>query len=176
MTIVKPELPAILSFDPGGTTGWCYYDPAKFGTAEMLRGQIGPHAHHGELYKFLCNTIEGRVAKRLHIVCERFEFRKDDQQREKIEYISAEYVGIIKLVASWYQRSDVRLVMQSAAQVKGKDKDGNASVYFSDDRLKKLALWIPGMRHAMDATRHYAYYRTFALNDQTYVEAMRQYR
>src|SRR5687768_4485537 len=162
------ELPAILALDPGGTTGWCWWDPAE---DLLFRGQIGPHGHHGELLKFLTNKIETRVTQKCHIVCERFEFRPTDSERNKIEYISAEYVGVVKLLAEWYKKSNVKLVMQSAAQVKGKDKENRDTVYFSDARLKKLALWIPGMRHAMDATRHYAYHRTFTLHDQTYIYA-----
>jgi hypothetical protein len=166
------ELPAILALDPGGTTGWCSYDSST----GLQRGHIDDGNHYFKLFNIIIGIIDTRISRKIHIVCERFEFRKSDADRDKIDYISAEYIGVVKLIGQMYKaNSNVKLVMQSASQVKGrKDANDDPTVFFNDDRLKKLGLWLPNMRHAMDATKHYAYYRTFTLNDKTYFHQLRE--
>jgi hypothetical protein len=44
---------------------------------------------------------------------------------------------------------DVEMVLQTPAQAKGFVKDAN---------LKKLGVWFPGQRHAMDAMRHLTFW------------------
>jgi hypothetical protein len=165
------KLPAILTFDPGGTTGWCYYEMCA-GREKLERGQFEGKDYHQELFDFLVQTAEDRIISPLHIVCERFEFRKNEQYRDKIDYKAVEYIGVIKLFAKICGQSSVKLVMQSASAACGETaffgdgKEGN-------EKLKQLGLWLPGQPHAMDATRHYAYYRTFVLNDQTFLHALK---
>lgn len=165
------KLPALLTFDPGGKTGWCYRDVNIF-----RRGQFEGQDYHQELFDFLVQTAENRILTPLHIVCERFEFRKDEQHRDKIDYKAVEYIGVIKLFAKFYRHSGVKLVMQGAAQACGETAffgDNKKAPYGGNQRLKELDLWLPGQPHAMDATRHYAYYRTFVLNDQTFLYALK---
>lgn len=153
---------SILALDPGGTTGWFWWDRGA-----IRIGQINKDPHHMELYGILTqflghNKAQAETAEPL-VICERFEFRKSDQHRDKINYISAEYVGIVKLFAQQY---NMPLVMQSAAQAKG---------FFGDDAVMKLAgLWKPNQKHAMDAARHFAYYRTFTKHDPTYLNMMKK--
>lgn len=165
------RLPAILALDPGGTTGWCYYDPnMQLKLDNVARGQISDQNHYKKLFDFLIDVAEKRVTAPLHIITERFEFRKEDQERDKIEYISAEYNGVVKLFGQMYRDSGVKIILQSASQVKGTKIN---PAFWTDDKLKKLALWIPGQRHAMDATRHYLYYRTFTLKDNALLYKLR---
>lgn len=107
------------------------------------------------------------------IICERFQFRPDDaKEREKIELISKEYEGVVKLYA---QMNDVKLISQNAAQAVGR------SAFWGDcpgankgnHKIKQTGLWIPDMPHGMDALRHYLYYVTFTLKDDFYLQAMK---
>jgi hypothetical protein len=167
------DIPSILALDPGGTTGWCWY---KQGPPEQLqRGQISEAEHHLRLEKLLEEVATATGRNRLVIVCERFEFRQDDRDRDKIDYIAGEYVGVVKRFWQQHQRQGViDLVMQSAAQVKGRGKHRTSKTFWGDDsRLRKLGLWIPGQPHAMDATRHYLYYRTFTLGDASILHQLR---
>lgn len=179
------KLPAILTFDPGGKTGWCYYDvetpksETELAECHLLRGQFEGEDYHQELFDFLVQTAENRIMAPLHIVCERFEFRKEEQDRDKIDYKAVEYIGVIKLFAKMYRRSGVKLIMQGASSTCGEtaffgdNKNTKRVPYGGNQRLKALGLWLPGKPHAMDATRHYAYYRTFVLNDQTFLCALK---
>jgi hypothetical protein len=152
----------ILALDPGGTTGVCLYNPIR-NTTEVEELGDGSSDHHIELWNMLTETLaesyEHKV--KLHIVCESFEFRRTEMHRDYINYIPREYIGVAKLFCHLHR---ITLYMQKAAQAKG---------FFSDDKVKKLALWVPGRKHAMDATRHYLYHRVFILDDKTLFEQLR---
>lgn len=167
----SPLLPAILSFDPGGTTGWYWYDAAVSVFDSMHKGiacgQIVDQSHHKLLFDLMIHWAENRITPRLHIVCERFEFRKTDQERDKIDYDAAEYVGVVKLFVKMYKNANVKLVMQSASMVKEKKANKNNPPFWTEAKIKHLGLWEPGKPHAMDALRHMLYYRTFTLKDHS---------
>lgn len=166
----------VLSFDPGGTTGWASY------TAEVMHpctdrhfadqpmpeyydqaytcGQLGPGDHHDTLWAFL----ELQAVSNLVIVCESFEFRNTiaDKNRGNLELVSKEYIGVIKLFIQ--QRGKAlpnhykwKLVFQTASVGKPRDKPGNRTLV-TDNDIKTLGLWYPKRRHAMDATGHLLYY------------------
>src|SRR6476661_1046207 len=93
----------VLAFDPGGTTGWAMYDglflpdPDNGGKPALVEqkhtvGHLGPHEHHDELYEFL----EESAIHDFAVCWESFEFRQG-KQRDNIELISREYIGIMKL-------------------------------------------------------------------------------
>lgn len=160
MTIHKPDLPMILALDPGGTTGVCLYNPLR-DTTEIEH--LGPHEHHQELWDMLGATLAEALEQKLplHVVCENFEFRQTESHRYFINYIPREYIGVTKLFCK-LQR--ILYYGQTAAQAKG---------FFDDDKVKKLTLWVPGRKHAMDATRHYLYHRVFTLGDQSLLYKLR---
>lgn len=138
----------ILSFDPGGTTGWALYDP-EVGTG-YNQGQMGPQEHHEQLYGFL----ELQHTYDLHVVCESFEYRKNEPRRDNIVLVSLEYIGVIKLFCA---ERNVTLKMQTASYGKA---------FWSDDNLKKVELYWKGHPHANDAMRHLLAYQTFTLGDK----------
>lgn len=167
------NLPNILALDPGGTTGYCLFRPAL----QMLpdRGHLGPEEHHLDLWKFLADIYKATVGtpdkpEELHIVCEQFEFRQTERHRDFINYIPREYIGVVKLFYQTTRSSQYlspqtpQLHFQSAAQAKG---------FWTDEKIKKLGLWVPGQKHAMDATRHYLYYRVFTLGDKSLLHKLR---
>jgi hypothetical protein len=130
--------------------------------------------YHAALWRLLGRYHLAAVAAgyELIIICERFQFRPDDaQSREKIELISKEYEGVVKLYAEY---NDVKLVSQNSAQAVG------ATAFWGDangankgnHKIKKLGLWKVDNPHAMDALRHYLYYVTFTLKDNFYLHQM----
>lgn len=157
------KLPSILALDPGGTTGYFYRGPKK----ENVYGQLQP-GHHLKLWQLmqacLHETLKNDLDAKLTIVCEEFEYRKDAEAetREKIEYISKEYIGVVKLFRDTYPHQ-VYLRMQSASIAKQ---------FWKMDKVKKVGLWPPGKKHASDAIKHYLYYVTFTLKDDRYLNML----
>jgi hypothetical protein len=167
-----PSLGPILAFDPGGSTGWMYRGPeggklvVKVG--ELGHGDDSSGQHHLALWRLLArfHLASSSDPRGLTIVCERFQFRKEDaMQREMIELISREYEGIIVL---YCKLNDIHLVRQNSAQAVGKtafwgdNKIGN-------ERIKTLGMWKANNVHAMDALRHFLYYVTFTLQNNKYI-------
>lgn len=147
----------ILAFDPGGSTGWAYAAAQQLNTMEDITfdcGHLGPEEHHIELWNFLTSQVplEGFDAP-LEIVCESFEFRQQTdphKTKSKVELISKEYIGIIKLFAA---RADLPLTFYTASAAKHLVPDKGPE---SNVRLKQLGWYRPVTHwvHAMDATRH----------------------
>lgn len=135
----------IVAFDPGGTTGWAAYLEADTHlvtpTPRFDCGQLGPEPHHKELFNKLTLNVPKTV------ITESFEFRQSDVNRTKINLISREYIGVMRL---W---SDIHpwagFYQQTPSQAKA---------LISNEWIKALDLWKPGQRHAMDAMRHLLWY------------------
>jgi hypothetical protein len=149
----------ILALDPGGTTGWALYQGGPFALMDnpqrgIKLGHIGPMEHHLQLKEF----IETEISHDFMLVCESFEYRRD--QRDNVNLISKEYIGVVKRLQQ--ERASkgtvpLRVHFQTAAKGKG---------FWTDQKIKKLGLWWPGHKHAMDALRHLLHYQAFGLNDQ----------
>lgn len=161
-----------MGLDPGGTTGYALYraqtivnpdGDLEWYDERWTQGELGPGAHHKELYDFLGRSQTTNFI----IVCESFEYRRrpQDAGRDNIVLDSKEYIGIVKLFEAqrmatihpsmMYQR----VVFQTASEGKGfwfKQKN--------PDKLKKLKLYTPGSVHINDATAHALHYMTFKLN------------
>jgi hypothetical protein len=161
------KLPVILALDPGGTTGVCLYRPWE---TALWQGHIGPGDHHLRLWELLSKVYKASAARQtpLTVVCEAFEFRKTERHRDFINYIPREYIGVCKLF--WEQHQDTRFVQQSPMNV---IPGPSGHAFWTDDKVKQLGLWVPGLKHAMDATRHYLYHRVFTLRDKSLLLKLR---
>jgi hypothetical protein len=132
-----------ISLDPGGTTGVALVQrEAK--PWHIVAMHLGGN-HHLELHRLLFQCRPKVV------VCESFENRSHDPAI----LASCEYIGIVKLY------------LQSTRSTGVWQNSSTGKQFWSDDKLKEHGLYIPGMKHARDAIRHYAYYRTFSLKDQS---------
>lgn len=133
---------AAVALDPGGTTGYAVWDGDKF----IEHGQIGPGEHHDSLFRTLGVTYIAFDGS-LSVVCESFEFRQN-RQRDNIELMSREYIGVVKL---FQQQHRIPLIMQTAALAKP---------FVTDEKLKVMGIWdqTKGEKHARDAYRHLIYY------------------
>lgn len=155
-----PRAECILSFDPGGTTGWASVTirELKSGDAEFMwhTGQLLDDNHHSALYSFMCNAYDDNALYNdepiaaLTIVTESFEYRNISRAGLRLD--SVEYIGVMKLFCDV---RDVELKFQTASMGKVRDKPG---AFVKPDNIKKLDLWSPGSKHAMDALGHLLYY------------------
>lgn len=158
----------VLAYDPGGTTGWAYAEwlpqegepLTNLEQILFLSGQIGPEEHHELLYEHLNSYAFGIEGPILELVCESFEFRQHitrDHAKTKVELISKEYIGIIKLFRQQYDRP-VAFQTASAAKSFIPDKGPQSNV-----KLKQLGVYKPVTNepHAMDAMRHLLRYMVF---------------
>ena len=128
-----------MALDPGGTTGWAYFNPAWSGVeCGQILGQ-----HHMRLYEKL-EELQPQL-----IVSESFQFRQfEGFDKSKVVLDSVEYIGIVKLYA---QIERVSLVFQTASTAKH---------FVADLKLRRMGWYKPtaGMVHARDALRHLLYY------------------
>ena len=139
----------ILAFDPGMTTGWAQYD----GYEESYRvGQLGMPLT--EVYEFL------NERKPVMVLIENFKHRN---QIITTELYGVEVIGVLHL---WCQQNDADYTGMLPAQAKA---------FWTDDKIKKLALWTPGKPHAMDAMRVLLTYRA-STDKLWFIEALKLLR
>jgi len=154
----------VIGIDPGGTTGVAWWVPTEVRRPTTILedhwdwDQIADcDTDHAlmTLFSFLDDIIypySNNVGS-VHLIYEAFEFRKDDATRDKIDYTAAEVIGALRFWA--HSRFQVKLFKSNAATGKG---------FWTDDKLKRLGLWVAGVKHAMDGRRHLLRHRAFTLN------------
>jgi hypothetical protein len=166
----------VVAFDPGGTTGWAVagcqggpIDEIKLSDINVLTGSFGPHEHHDELFTFLLGMRSSLQKSfqiyspdfRFCLVSEAFEFRQfaraegDVAGRSKLELISREYIGIIRLCASLW---NLPYASYNA---------GEAKRYVPNEKLERLG-WLQKPvhpnRHKNDALRQLVKYLIVGMN------------
>lgn len=132
-----------IALDPGGTTGVAIVQN-ETKPWYIVAMHIGGN-HHLELHRLL-HTLRPQ-----NVICESFENRSHDPAI----LASCEYIGIVKLY------------LQSTRSTGVWQNSSTGKQFWNDDKLKDYGLYIPGLRHARDAIRHYAYWRTFKLKDHS---------
>lgn len=148
----------VLTFDPGGTTGWALAqlleplpDEIEIDDIYLRTGEFGPDAHHQELYEMI--TQIASIHSNLEVVSEPFHYRQNvvgDGFRGKVELVSAEYIGVIKLACA-----------QLGLSYYDRFTPGEAKAYCPDKKLELLG-WLQTpttpMRHRNDALRQLVKY------------------
>jgi hypothetical protein len=115
---------------------------------------------HLRLFRWLMDNVDPKNDK---VIVESFEFRKDERDREYIDYDAGEYVGVVKL---WCQLTDTYYVVQNAA---------TAKQFWNDDKLKRVELYkLLKDRHQRDAARHWLHYDTFTQNNQEWLYRLKE--
>jgi hypothetical protein len=133
----------ILAIDPGEMTGYCYGDIDK----EKLRYTPFQAVDDvDDLWQRL-NRFDPKF-----IVIEDFEFRK--RARGGLNLFPVQFIGVARL---WGQLNECRVFLQKAAQGKS---------YYTNEVLKKHGLYLRGMEHGMDASRHLLQWTTFGYGYQ----------
>ena len=139
----------MMAFDPGFTTGVVIYND-----------QPSPGASFYYPYQIqdltpLWDTLHTEQPDQ--IVYESFYY----QRREKVDLRPVEAIGVIRL---YCKLNNIIPVAQSAAHGKA---------FWTDEKIKKIGLWEPGLKHAMDAMRHMLYYQAFQLQKIELLEALK---
>jgi hypothetical protein len=138
-----------LAIDPGGTTGLCY---CEIKPVEKL-AIILPEQKKMTL-KEVWDTLDDVEFMLDYVVYESFEYRKNS--REGLDLTPVKIIGVIELAGEWYE-SGLRIFPQTAAMGLG---------YYNDRKLQEKKVYIPGMPHAMDATRHMLHWLQFRFGGQ----------
>lgn len=155
----------ILAIDPGPTTGLCIYDSeAQSNLGFVSIWHEWPGEFEGEEHLTVWNMLTTHSYDK--VICEKFEFRKDDAARDKIDYMACELVGTVK---TYCQTHEVPLIMQGSSLI-GK------TAFWSDDNEKVRQLGLYNRQfapHGMDALRHALYYLSFTLNQTEWFQRLR---
>lgn len=162
---MKPRV--IIWLDPGQTTGMARWISPEVHDNRRNMGILEPvkdvevaqveNCHEPSGLAELCSTLnkwmylcvpirEGSCL----VGVESFDYRLNERYRDKIDYTAPEVIGATRLWA--LERPSVVLMRRTAAAAKA---------FWTDDKIKKVGLWVPSQRHAMDALRHLLYQITF---------------
>lgn len=120
----------LLSLDPGGTTGITTKEDNRFRSYHLTTS--GYRNTHLFLYNHLTEENPDLV------IYEVFQFR---QGMNKAEFIGIEMIGVIEL---WGQINNKLVTRINPSDGKG---------FWGDSKIKALGLWVPNLKHGMDATR-----------------------
>lgn len=150
----------VLAFDPGGTTGWAFASLPQYLLDEkeevelkdiyLQTGEFGPEPHHKGLLQLITSFAYSESPK-IEVVFEPFHFRQHmDNTRHKVELISCEYIGVIKLTCA-----------QLGLTYYDRFTPGEAKRWTTDRKLQLLG-WFQEpkhpMRHRNDALRQLVKY------------------
>ena len=124
----------VVAFDPGGTTGIAY-----FINGHPVIEEITSYPHIGAFITDKKPDV---------IVYESFQHRLN-QPLKKFILLPIEVIGIIKCFG---EALGSTLIAQTPATGKK---------FWTNDKLKKVGLYVTGVPHAMDAMRHLLQYKTF---------------
>lgn len=161
----------ILAVDPGGTTGVAMY---SYHSKQWCTWQI-PYKPI-ELYEFFTNWIADLPVM---VICERFDYRPSGKYDfggsraiPKVDLTPRNVIGILELACAY---TDVEIVWQSPSTINGDDgkKTKDPSVFWTDEKVKKLGLYKANNVHAMDAVKHILHYRAFTLHEEDLFRALK---
>lgn len=139
----------IVAFDPGETTGLCYYLPWEPGFSIHLAQIKTPNVEQG--YEALSAALPQTTYPQIW-VCEDYKvygWKADDHKWASLH--TPQLIGAIRLMAHVRK---IPIVFQMAGQAKN---------FAKDELLKQWYLYSPegAMRHARDASRHLVNYTFF---------------
>jgi hypothetical protein len=131
----------VMGIDPGGKTGVAYVDIPQVGDHVVwkdlawTRGEITDENHHQVLADHISQVLPDEI------ILEGW----DNRAQANAHLISLEYVGVVKYAC---QELKIPCTVVSASTKSWAD----------DRKLKQLNLYLQGMPHARDATRHLVNY------------------
>jgi hypothetical protein len=169
----------IIAVDPGVTTGVATYN---YYTRVWETYQI-PYEPI-RLYEFLRGKnaayASGEAVRNTAVICESFDYRPSGKYDfggsraiPKVDLTARNVIGILELACAY---NNITIVYQSPSTVNGDDgkKTKNPSVFWTDEKVKKLKLYKPSHVHAMDAVKHILHYRAFTLSETNLFTALKQ--
>lgn len=138
----------IIAFDPGGTTGFAEVN-IQAGEEDIL--DVGEIGSAEQVWYFLNTRYPDQIVYELFFY----------QRRDKVDLTPVEVIGVIKL---WAAVNKVPIAGYSAAQAKN---------FWTDQKMKKIGAWFPGMPHGTDALRHLLFHRVFAMKHDFILRGLR---
>jgi hypothetical protein len=143
---ITPFRGRLLAVDPGETTGFAVFD--SYLTADWVEIDQIKTWPEPDAVRNLTSLIETShpqlvVAEQYRI----YDWKSDDHKWSPVN--TTQVIGCIWTLC--IQRG-IPIVWQSAQNAKG---------FWTDDKLKEYGVYIPGVRHGRDATRHALHYLCF---------------
>ncbi len=131
----------VIAFDPGKMTGWATY-------------HVETRAYEAGQLEFMpaCIRLEEEIAtahaasEALVVITESFLITVNTAKNTQAPW-SLELIGVFRYLTKRYVGSDI--VLQSPSSAKS---------FGTDDKLREMGFYRPGMRHANDAARHLLLY------------------
>lgn len=159
----------ILANDFGQNHGFTLFERGKITCWEVEYGEDG-HA------KFV-HELRDLMTPDTIFIGERFLFLHEFSKRAKIDLTAPEYIGVAKCFLQTNLRQ-AENVWQNASMACGSTAfwGDNPEPGGGNEKIKKLGLWLPGKRHAMDSLRHLLYYISFTRNDDYYLTLLKHFR
>jgi hypothetical protein len=154
----------ILANDFGPHHGFTLFEAGKITSWELELGEDGHYQFYKALYEVMTpNTI---------FIGERFLHLHEFANRPKIDLTAPEYIGVAKRAI---QEHKWTAVWQNAAQACGKTAfwGDNSKPGGGNEKIKKLGLWLPGKRHAMDSLRHFLFWFSFTHGSDYFLRQLR---
>ena len=151
----------ILSFDPGVTTGIALYDDFDRQPLLVLRTWEHNSQFNLERYWKLLHEHNPDI-----IVYEKF--TPPAATRHRVELFPVQVIGVLRLWVSLRQAGgmgDACLEFSHTASM--------AKGLWTDEKIKRLGLWVPSQGHGMDALRHLLYHLTITRGDKTWLTKAR---
>jgi hypothetical protein len=157
----------ILTNDFGQHHGFTLFEAGKITSWEVTLGESG----HRHLRLMLSELLTPGTI----FVGERFLFLHEFAARAKIDLTAPEYIGVAKLTLQTLTYPEADVVWQNASMACGKTAfwGDNSKPGGGNEKIKKLGLWLPGKRHAMDALRHLLYYISFTRDSDYYLTLLK---
>lgn len=138
----------LLAMDPGECSGIASFDPAT----RTFRAQQWVTKDLGLSYDWLTSVLIGWNIKHLRYEDYRvYEHKARDHVNNGLH--TAQWIGALRVCA--YQQCIPTSTKMAQA----------AKTFYTDDKLKLVGLYEPGMRHARDAMRHLLLLMTFPTKD-----------
>jgi hypothetical protein len=134
----------VIGLDPGETTGVCVLTAGKACIYQIATKEIGPGGDA------LCDILEAYDTAA--VVCE--DYRVYSWHSEDHKWAALHTPQIIGVIRYLCHKQNMPITMQMA-QV--------AKVFCTDEKLKGLGMWVPGVTHGRDAARHAVYHALFAI-------------
>jgi len=155
----------IISLDPGRTTGAVVIHSDHIRTFEIPvdDGLNGIYQFLLDEWALFHEKVSWQDNKKdpFMIVYEDFLFR---QNNTKVDYYPLQVIGVVNLFCERHYIS----VQSQNPSLKA------FWLYNKGAKLKKLGLYEPGKRHAMDALSHGLYYVSFVMKRTDYIEKLKR--
>lgn len=152
-----------LSFDPGGSTGYSYFNNQMYYDSPTWGGGTFTEPHHHEEIEYLIEVFQPN-----YVICEDFTFRQSPdsaKQRTGLELISKEYIGILRLLATHHF---YKFILQPTSY-----KNTNLVKDENLDKLNMLRYPKHPNRHYHDAAKHHLHWLIQKKRYQPYIDRLK---